>query len=61
MNDEEVLVSYLIDAGEAVEEADRVKKAKEADKAAKAEARRLAAGIPAPSARNLKRKKLKKS
>ena len=43
-------------AVEAVEEADRVKKAKDAEKAAKAEARRLAAGIPAPSARNVKRK-----
>ncbi len=44
-------------AVEAVEEADRTKKAKDAEKAAKAEARRLAAGIPAPSARNLKRKR----
>ena len=43
-------------AVEAVEETDRVKKAKDAEKAAKAEARRLAAGIPAPSARNKKRK-----
>ena len=47
------------DAVESVEEADRAKKAKEAEKAVKAEARRLAAGIPAPSARNLKRKKAK--
>ncbi len=44
------------DAVEAVEETDRVQKAKDAEKAAKAEARRLAAGIPAPSARNMKRK-----
>ena len=43
-------------AVETVEETDRVKKAKDAEKAAKAEARRLAAGIPAPSARNKKRK-----
>jgi GTP-binding protein len=50
----------LRDAVEAVEEADRVKKAKDAEKAARAEARRLAAGIPAPSARNLKRKQAKK-
>ncbi len=42
-------------AVETVEAADRVKLAKAAEKAAKAEARRLAAGIPAPSARNVKR------
>ncbi len=44
---------------EAAEEVERARLAKEAEMAAKAEARRVAAGIPSPSARNLKRKKAK--
>ena len=44
---------------EAAEEVERARLAKEAEMAAKAEARRVAAGIPSPSPRNLKRKKAK--